>query len=292
MKIVTLLAIGALALPSIEAAPQQRTPVKSGSTAAGTQTTPQPAFPQNAEQTRQELSSILREYPPSLRQVLQLDPSLLNSEDYLKLYPRLAEFLATHPEVVHNPSFFVGHETQSDNALRNESFNIAREIVQGLSVVLVISAIATGLVMILRTAINQSRWTRIARTQEEIHSKLMDRMASNQDLLAYIQSPAGRNFLESAPITLDPGHAGIGSPIGRILLSIQTGVVLTFAGAGLHIAFRRLEPNPATEPFAVIATLAIAVGIGFMVSAGMSYAFSKRLGLIQEKDDAPKPDLH
>ena len=281
MKIITLLAIAAFALPSIEAAPQQR----------ASQAPPAPVFQQNAEQTRQELSSILREYPPSLAQVLRLDPSLLNSQDYLKMYPRLADFVATHPEVLHNPTFFIGREPQRDDP-RGESFSIAREIVQGLSIVLVISAIATGVVMIFRTAINQSRWSRVARTQEEIHSKLMDRMASNQDLLAYIQSPAGRNFLESAPISLDPGHSGIGSPIGRILVSIQTGVVLTFAGAGLYIAVRRLEPNPAAEPFSVIATLAIAVGIGFIVSAGLSYAFSKRLGLIQEKDDAPKSDLH
>jgi hypothetical protein len=42
----------------------------------------------------------------------------------------------------------------------------------------------------------------------------------------------------------------------------------------------------ATEPLSVIAALMIAVGIGFAVSAVIAYLFSRRMGLIQEKNDA------
>src|SRR5215831_8207810 len=54
---------------------------------------------ENAEQTRQRLEQILQQYPPSLAQVLRLDPSLLSSEDYLSLYPMLSNFLGVHPEI-------------------------------------------------------------------------------------------------------------------------------------------------------------------------------------------------
>jgi len=63
---------------------------------------------QNARQTRDQLREILQQYPPSLADVLQLDPSLLTKEDYVAPYPALAAFLKQHAEIAHNPSFFLG----------------------------------------------------------------------------------------------------------------------------------------------------------------------------------------
>ena len=48
----------------------------------------------NAEQTRERLREVLDQYPPSVTQVLRLDPSLLTKPDYLTTYPSLAVFLA------------------------------------------------------------------------------------------------------------------------------------------------------------------------------------------------------
>ena len=44
------------------------------------------------------------------------------------------------------------------------------------------------------------RWSRLSKIQTDVHNKLLDRFTSNEDLLAYIQTPVGRKFLESAPI--------------------------------------------------------------------------------------------
>ena len=76
---------------------------------------PRPADPppiavadeRSAQNTRQRLRETLEQYPPSVAQVLRLDPSLLRS-DYLAPYPTLAAFLAQHPEVAHNPVYFLG----------------------------------------------------------------------------------------------------------------------------------------------------------------------------------------
>ena len=35
--------------------------------------------------------------------------------------------------------------------------------------------------------------------QTDAHTKIVDRLASNEDLLAYMQSPAGQRFLTSSP---------------------------------------------------------------------------------------------
>src|SRR4026209_537412 len=62
----------------------------------------------NVEETRRRLHEVMQQYPPSLGQVLRLDPSLLTNPVYLEPYPALAEFLGQHQEIPHNPGFFLG----------------------------------------------------------------------------------------------------------------------------------------------------------------------------------------
>src|SRR5262245_61223884 len=69
---------------------------------------PATAPDQSADEVRDELARLFDQFPPSLPQVLRLDPSLLSSEEYLAPYPALASFLRRHPEVARNPTFFVG----------------------------------------------------------------------------------------------------------------------------------------------------------------------------------------
>src|SRR5437867_2746645 len=66
-----------------------------------------PNYDVNAPETQQRLHQLLQQFPPSLGQVLALDPTLLTNQAYLEPYPLLAAFLAQHPEVAHNPSYFL-----------------------------------------------------------------------------------------------------------------------------------------------------------------------------------------
>ena len=71
---------------------------------------------QDARDTRQELQRVLDRYPPALGRVLKMDPSLLNNQAYLATYPALGAFLAAHPEVGHNPAYFLAHIEGADSA--------------------------------------------------------------------------------------------------------------------------------------------------------------------------------
>jgi hypothetical protein len=52
--------------------------------------------------------------------------------------------------------------------------------------------------------------------QTDAHNnKLLDRLTANEELITYVQSPAGQRFLESAPISME-GPRAIAAPIGRI----------------------------------------------------------------------------
>src|SRR5271169_1365292 len=68
----------------------------------------------DAQRTREELSNLLQRYPPTLRGVFSLDPGLLANQAYLAPYPALASFLNAHPEIVRNPSFYVGGSVERE----------------------------------------------------------------------------------------------------------------------------------------------------------------------------------
>jgi hypothetical protein len=131
-----------------------------------------------------------------------------------------------------------------------------------------------------RLAVEHRRWLRAAKTQTEAHSKLLDRLTSNDDLIAYIQSPAGQHFLQSAPIPLDAGPRAMGAPFGRILWSVQAGIVLAVVGLGLWFV-RNTVIDEVARALNVIAVLIVALGVGFTLSAGVAYLLSQRLGLLE-----------
>jgi hypothetical protein len=234
----------------------------------------------NAQRTQQELSNLLQRYPPALREVLALDPSLLANESYLAPYSALVSFLRTHPEIARAPSFYIGEpeRPRQDNA----AVETARVWENMLTDVMVFAgfSLAFGLIAwLIRTFIDYRRWNRLTNLQTDVHTKLMDRLTTNEDLLAYVQSPAGSRFLESTPIPLDAGPRNVAAPLGRILWTVQGGVVLVAAGIGLEIVAGRVSYD-AAQPLRALGILGIALGFGLVISAIVSFLISRRLGLI------------
>jgi hypothetical protein len=250
----------------------------------------EPARPANvddrdARETRERLHQVLEQYPPSLGEVLKLDPSLLANQGYLATYPRLAAFLAQHPEVAHNPSFFVGevHSGRWDTPNpKREALEMWRDMFAGLAMLIVFATVTTVLTWLVRTLIDYRRWLRLSKIQTEVHSKLLDRFTSGEDLATYLQSSPGRRFLESAPIPMDAGPRSIGAPLGRILWSVQAGLVLALGGAGLQYVSTGVVDD-AAQPIHAMGVLALMFGIGFVLSAVVSYVLSQRLGLLEGK---------
>ena len=112
-----------------------------------------------------------------------------------------------------------------------------------------------------------------AKVQGEIQSKLLERFSSSQELLAYVQSEGGRQFVKS--LTTEQT-----TPYGRILSASQAGTIMVFFGVALLILRGRVE---GAEPvFMVFGTLITATRIRFGVSAAVSYFLSKSFGLLRE----------
>src|SRR5215211_753281 len=87
-------------------AAQPRAAVEAPRTQPRDATAPTVVSALDADETRRQLEDVLKAYPPSLPRVIRLDPTLVNNETYLQPYPALAAFLAQHPEVKHNPTYF------------------------------------------------------------------------------------------------------------------------------------------------------------------------------------------
>jgi uncharacterized membrane protein len=62
---------------------------------------------------------------------------------------------------------------------------------------------------------------------------------------------------------------------------VQGGVVLMAGGIGLHLVSLRVADHNASDPLHALGVLGIALGVGFVISAVVSYAISQRLGLIE-----------
>ena len=248
-------------------------------TATATAAPPAIVEPIDSETTRREFNMLLQRHPPEVGKTLKLSPGLFNNASYLGNYPDLQQFVARHPEVAHSPGYYLEHVYVSgDRTPRTASMAMLESTMEGISIFAVMLMVTLALTWLIRTLIDHRRWSRISRVQAEVHNKLLDRFASNEELLAYVQTPAGQQFLKSAPIELAAGPRPMSAPLSRILWSVQIGVVLAAAGCGMQYVGGNVDKD-VSQPFMAIGVLALSLGLGFVVSAVLSYLISRKLNL-------------
>ena len=111
---------------------------------------------------------------------------------------------------------------------------------------------------------------KIAKFQSDVQSRLLQRLDSSQSLLAYVETPAGKQFIEG----LSTERV---TPYERILSSTQAAIIITAFGVALLVLRSKLPFSD--EAFTIFGTLAIALGVGFGVAAAASYLLSRSFGL-------------
>jgi len=285
---LSLLLVMALGAPAVRA---QKTPSQPSRPASPEKHQAVAAVDTNAEasdmeSTRAEFHRLL-DYHPRLVGVLYHDPSLLADLDYIKRNgPDLAGFLEQHPEIAQNPDFFLGDEVgrMHDTELSRRhpmARDFTAELFGYIGPFLIFVILTGAFLWIFRALIENRRWSRMAKVQAEVHTKLLEKFSSAQDLQAYMQTEAGRRFLESAPIPVEPDQKiRLNAPVGRILWSVQVGVILAMGGLGLF-SVRAFAPPEGTVPLTILGMLVLMLGLGFVLSAGAAYALSRRLGLLE-----------
>lgn len=142
---------------------------------------------------------------------------------------------------------------------------------------LVIGAVA-------RQVLVNQRMREMAQLTSELQGKLLDKLTAAGELQAYLESDAGKRFVEAA--TLERSN-----PHGRILASVQSGILLFAVGIALQ-ASRFHVGDDARNVLHLFGTLGMLVGVGFLVSAVAVYGLSKSWGLLPERAPAtetPEP---
>ena len=236
---------------------------------------------QNAQNTQQDLWRVMRQYPPAGGEIIQRDPSLLQKPDYMSAYPALVAFVEQHPEVARNPGFYFGTYQYRESSATDRAYNLVEGTLAGVGVGIILLSAMGVFTWLVRTIVDHRRWLRTSKVQVEMHGKLLDRLTTNEDLLAYAQSPAGSRFLESTPIALD-AESRASAPISRIIWSMQAGIVLMAVGGGL-LFVQKDAIEEVRQALGVIQAITASVGAGLIVSALAAYVVSGRLGILPAK---------
>jgi hypothetical protein len=236
-------------------------------------------------EVRDQFTRLLEKHPRELWMILKLDPSLLTNGAFMSGYPEVQDYVAQHPEILRNPRFYLAEFSNPA-----EYRNALDGVIELVGVLGGISLTVFALTWLIRTLIEQKRWKQLSRTQSEVHNKILDRLGMNEQLIEYIQTPAGRKFLESAPIPLHVEHpaGGRASTLAtRILWSVQIGVVVVIVGIGMLVLSTVFEKDAAQGLFA-LGAIALCVGVGFIASAAVSLKLSRRLGLWEDRGVPPE----
>ncbi len=240
-----------------------------------------------------ELIRLLR-LSPTLTTVVSHDPTLLSNQEYVaKSNPQLAAFLTAHPEIARNPEFYLfSHlhvDGEPDEALERAVWpDIYREqgrpgafdeFIRDLSPLLAFAGFLIFSVWIVRLLVENRRWTRSFKQQSDVHTRLIDKFSSNQELAAYMETEAGRRFLEAAPIPVNiDAQQRVPNAVARVLTPLQIGTVMILLGSGCLLL--RHASAEMDVPMLVLGTLVLMPGIGFILSAGITWILAARLGLM------------
>jgi hypothetical protein len=233
---------------------------------------------------------------PTLAEVVARDPSLLSNAEYVnRNNPELGRFLQAHPEIAHNPDFYLfnnlhGEHEQPSQTLERKLWpemsgqrpsGVDQELIDYGVPFLVFVCILGALLWLTHVLLENRRWGRIFKLQTDVHGKLIERFGTSQEVLTYMSTDAGKRFLEATPIAVGfERQAPVPSPVARVLTPLQIGVVMTLLGVGL-LSLRH-SVSDGGGALLVIGTVVLMPGLGFIISAGITWVLARHLGLMPD----------
>lgn len=280
-----------LALLSANGAAQAAKPTPPRANAASAQ-----ANSKDVAALQDQLLELLR-LSPTLAEVVARDPSLLGNQEYVgRNNPELAAFLRDHTEIAQNPDFYLFNNLHSEGEQPSETLerklwpqiaprnsNVESELLSDGIPFLVFLCILGALLWLTHVLLENRRWNRIFKLQTDVHGKLIERFGTSQEVLTYMGTEAGKRFLEATPIAVGfERQEPMPSPVARVLTPLQIGVVMTLLGLGL-ILVRRSVPD-ADAPLLVLGTIVLTPGLGFIISAAITWGLARRLGLMPSRE--------
>jgi hypothetical protein len=137
-----------------------------------------------------------------------------------------------------------------------------------------INVVFIGIVAVLLAVLAMIWAYLMNRSQQRIavRKALIDKFASAHDLNDLMETAAGRRLFAEF-------SAG-GSPLRPVLLSVQMGILAVLAGVGVGGLGLMANENSVLG----VAGLLVCIGLGFLISAVITYRLSKSWGLLEKKE--------
>ena len=158
---------------------------------------------------------------------------------------------------------------------------IIKEIISGVTALVFGVVIITCISWVVVTVVAALRQQANTRTRAEIYNRLIDKFGTAPEFVAFMESDAGLNFIEEN--TVQPT-----APLGKILASTQIGVVLTLLGAGLLVTGNVFGESLGGDLYIVLTVggiVGLMIGIGLLISAGISYRLCRAWGMVANKKE-------
>ena len=151
---------------------------------------------------------------------------------------------------------------------------------EDLAVMIIMPMMFTMVAFIVWVVVNNRRRREIMQAQAEMQNKLLDKFGTAPEMAEYLNSEAGKKFLQSA--TIEPTR-----PHGRILGGMTSGIVILMLGLAfifLETAFLKTDAHAAMA-FKAFGAIFSFLGLGFLLSTIAAYVLSKSWGLFNGKSE-------
>jgi hypothetical protein len=124
---------------------------------------------------------------------------------------------------------------------------------------------STAMIVLIVFFVSRSRQRR-AEVQAEVQSRLIDRFGTAPELIQFLQSPAGREFVSG--VQSAPAHYAR----ERIMSGFSRSIILSTLGAAFLILTFAYNSD-----FAVPAAILFSLGVGYFLATLVSYRLSARM---------------
>ncbi len=145
---------------------------------------------------------------------------------------------------------------------------------------IIVSVIAFAVGWAVWVVATNIRRGRAAAKAAELQTRLLDRFTANQELIAFLEGESGRRYFEAMEIDMK-------NPAARILNGLQLGIVLLLLGISLLIVRAASDDEIVRIWLLLTGVPGIAIGAGFLISAGVSHRLSESWGLLQRNRRQP-----
>ncbi len=144
------------------------------------------------------------------------------------------------------------------------------QISEELSAMIVLPVFFAALLLALKVYFD---WRKV-RIKSEFHHKLVDKFGDVKELNNFLETKGGSDFLRSLSIN------GL-APKEKLLSAVSRGIIVGFLGIAVLLLGWTFMEN--SRYFIAAGITILVLGIGFLVSAAVSYQLSKKWGIIKDE---------